>query len=153
MKSKLLSLTLFLILSGSLWAQSSAQAERMQRREARRARQAAELAQSRAEMIKLVQDTSFVLEANTFIGPFGQESPVTSFQNYFAIIGDKVAITGILQNYKGTIEIADGEAVLLNETGVDDVLVENTPVKVIKNAQMYIMQGNKVYTIMGTQVK
>jgi hypothetical protein len=35
----------------------------------------------------------------------------------------------------------------------DDVLVENTPVKVIKNAQMYIMQGNKVYTIMGTQVK
>ena len=38
-------------------------------------------------------------------------------------------------------------------TAVDDVLVENTPVKVIKNAQMYIMQGNKVYTIMGTQVK
>lgn len=72
--------------------------------------------------------------------------------NFFEV-GDKVAITGILQNYKGTIEIADGEAVLLNETGVDDVLVENTPVKVIKNAQMYIMQGNKVYTIMGTQVK
>ena len=71
----------------------------------------------------------------------------------FFEVGDKVAITGILQNYKGTIEIADGEAVLLNETGVDDVLVENTPVKVIKNAQMYIMQGNKVYTIMGTQVK
>ena len=38
-------------------------------------------------------------------------------------------------------------------TAVDNVLVENTPVKVIKNAQMYIMQGNKVYTIMGTQVK
>ena len=71
----------------------------------------------------------------------------------FFEVGDKVAITGILQNYKGTIEIADGEAVLLNETGVDDVLVENTLVKVIKNAQMYIMQGNKVYTIMGTQVK
>ena len=98
MKSKLLSLTLFLILSGSLLAQSSAKMERMQRREARRARQAAELAQSRAEMIKLVQDTSFVLEANTFIGPFGQESPVTSFQNYFAIIGDKVAISIVFDN-------------------------------------------------------
>ena len=98
MKSKLLSLALFLILSGSVFAQSSAKMERMQRREARRARQAAELAQSRAEMIKLVQDTSFVLEANTFIGPFGQESPVTSFQNYFAIIGDKVAISIVFNN-------------------------------------------------------
>ena len=81
------------------------------------------------------------------------------FQAYWAFVpdyfevGDKVAITGILQNYKGTIEISDGEAVLLNETGVEDVLVENTPVKVLKNSQMYIMQGNKVYTIMGTQVK
>ena len=72
--------------------------------------------------------------------------------DYFEV-GDKVAITGILQNYKGTIEISDGEAVLLNETGVEDVLVGNTPVKVLKNGQMYIMQGNKVYTIMGTQVK
>ena len=81
------------------------------------------------------------------------------FQAYWAFVpdyfevGDKVAITGILQNYKGTIEISDGEAVLLSETGVEDVLVENTPVKVLKNGQMYIMQGNKVYTIMGTQVK
>ena len=71
----------------------------------------------------------------------------------FFEVGDEVAITGILQNYKGTIEISDGEAVLLSETGVEDVLVENTPVKVLKNGQMYIMQGNKVYTIMGTQVK
>ena len=81
------------------------------------------------------------------------------FQAYWAFVpdffevGDKVAVTGILQNYNGTIEIADGEAVLLNETAVEDVLVENTPVKVVKNGQMYIMQGNKVYTIIGTQVK
>lgn len=38
-------------------------------------------------------------------------------------------------------------------TAVDNVFVGDIPVKVIKNAQMYIMQGNKVYTIMGTQVK
>ncbi|MBR4156780.1 MAG: hypothetical protein IKU01_08830 [Bacteroidales bacterium] len=93
MKSKLLTLTLLLAFSGGLFAQSAAQTERMERRAARKARQAAELAQSRAEMIKLVKDTTFVIEANTFIGPFGQESPVSSFQNYFAIIGDKVAIS------------------------------------------------------------
>lgn len=93
MKSKLLSLTFLLVLSGSLIAQNAAKTDRMERREARKQRQAAELAQSRAEMTKLVKDTVFVLEANTFIGPFGQESPVSSFQNYFAIIKDKIAIS------------------------------------------------------------
>ncbi len=93
MRSKLLTLTTFLLLSAGLYAQGTSATERMERRAARKARQAMELAQSRAEMIKLVDDTTFVLEANTFIGPFGQESPVSSFQNYFAIIGDKVAIS------------------------------------------------------------
>lgn len=93
MKSKLFLLTLLLVIGGSLFAQSAAKTERQQRREARKQRQAMELAQSRAEMIKLINDTAFVLEANTFIGPFGQESPVSSFQNYFAIIGDKVSIS------------------------------------------------------------
>ena len=98
MKSKLLTLTLLLVFGGELFAQNAAQTERMERRAARKARQAAELAQSRAEMIKLVKDTTFVIEANTFIGPFGQESPVSSFQNYFAIIGDKVAISVAFNN-------------------------------------------------------
>ena len=98
MKSRLLSLTMFLFLSGVLFAQSPAKTERMQRREARRQQQAMELAQSRAEMEKLVKDTAFVLEANTFIGPFGQESPVTFFQNYFAIIKDKIAISIAFNN-------------------------------------------------------
>ena len=89
---------MFLFLSGVLFAQSPAKTERMQRREARRQQQAMELAQSRAEMEKLVKDTAFVLEANTFIGPFGQESPVTSFQNYFAIIKDKIAISIAFNN-------------------------------------------------------
>ena len=74
------------------------QQERAERRAARQAQQAAELAQSRAEMIKLVNDTTFVLEANTFIGPFGQEAPLSSFQNYFAIDGKYVAINIAFNN-------------------------------------------------------
>lgn len=97
MKSKFLTLVLFLVVSVGLFAQD-AKTERQQRREARKQRQAMELAQTRAEMAKLVKDTTFVLEANTFIGPFGQESPVSSFQNYFAIIGDKVAISIAFNN-------------------------------------------------------
>ena len=45
---------------------------------------------------------------------------------------------------------------IMSETlpsAVEDVVVTNTTTKVIENGQMYIMQGNKVYTIMGTQVK
>ena len=72
--------------------------ERLERRDARKQRQALELAQTRAEMTKLVIDTTFVLEANTFIGPFGQESPVTSFQNYFAIVKGKIAISIAFNN-------------------------------------------------------
>ncbi len=98
MKSKLLSLAILLVFGGTIFAQNDAKTERMQRREARKQRQAMELAQSRAEMAKLVKDTAFVLEANTFIGPFGQESPVTSFQNYFAIIKDKIAISIAFNN-------------------------------------------------------
>lgn len=92
MKSKLLSIILLLFLCNNIFAQSSNKSERIARRDARRQQRAIELAQSRAEMLKLVKDTTFVLEANTFTGPFGQESPVSSFQNYFAIIGDKVSI-------------------------------------------------------------
>ena len=101
MKSRFLTLTLLMILGGSLFAQSTAKTERMERRAERRQRQALELAQSRAEMMKLVKDTTFVLEANTFIGPFGQESPVSSFQNYFAIIKDKMAISIVFNNPNG----------------------------------------------------
>ena len=71
----------------------------------------------------------------------------------FFKVDDKVAVTGILQNYQGTIEIADGEAKLLDDTAVDDVFVENIPVKVVKNGQFYIITGDKVYNILGTQVK
>lgn len=38
-------------------------------------------------------------------------------------------------------------------TDVEDVLVGEEPMKVIKNGQLFIKQGNKVYTILGAQVK
>lgn len=81
------------------------------------------------------------------------------FQAYYAFVpenffkvGDKVAVTGILQNYKGTIEIADGEAVLLEETAVDDVIVDPTPVKLIRKNQLIIIRGDKAYNVLGAQL-
>ncbi|MBR2936684.1 MAG: hypothetical protein IKB81_06375 [Paludibacteraceae bacterium] len=81
------------------------------------------------------------------------------FQAYYAFVpenffkvGDKVAVTGILQNYKGTIEIADGEAVLLEETAVDDVIVDSTPVKLIRKNQLIIIRDGKAYNVLGAQL-
>ena len=71
----------------------------------------------------------------------------------FFEVGDKVAVTGILQNYKGTIEISDGEAVLLSATAVEDVTVGATPVKVIENGQVLIIRGENIYNVLGAQVK
>ena len=74
-------------------------------------------------------------------------------ENFFKV-GDQVAVTGILQNYKGTIEIADGEAVLLEvTTGVEDVVLNENLMKVIKNGQMYIIRDGKAYNVLGAQVK
>ena len=81
------------------------------------------------------------------------------FQAYWAYVpdffqvGDKVAVTGILQNFKGTIEISDGEATLLGTTAVEDVTVGATPVKVIENGQVLIIRGENVYNVLGAQVK
>ena len=71
----------------------------------------------------------------------------------FFQVGDKVAVTGILQNYKGTIEISDGEATLLGTTAVEDVTVGATPVKVIENGQVLIIRGENIYNVLGAQVK
>lgn len=74
-------------------------------------------------------------------------------ENFFKV-GDQVAVTGILQKYKGTIEIADGEAVLLEvTTGVEDVVLNENLMKVIKNGQMYIIRDGKAYNVLGAQVK
>ena len=48
------------------------------------------------------------------------------FEAYWAFVpeqfavGDRVSVTGILQNYNGTIEIADGQAARMNEGGSTD---------------------------------
>ena len=42
---------------------------------------------------------------------------------------------------------------LANATGVEDVTVGATPVKVIENGQLMIIRGEKVYNVLGAQVK
>lgn len=76
-----------------------------------------------------------------------------AYLDNYVEVGDKVAVTGILQNYKGTIEIADGEAKVIADTAVDDVTIETVANKVIKNGQLMIIRGENTYNVLGAQVK
>ena len=42
---------------------------------------------------------------------------------------------------------------LANATGVENVIVGETPVKVIENGQLMIIRGENVYNVLGAQVK
>ena len=68
-------------------------------------------------------------------------------------VGDRVQVTGILQNYKGTIEIADGEASAYMPSGLHDAVLTESAAKYIENGQLYIRRNSKTYMLTGVEVK
>lgn len=69
--------------------------------------------------------------------------------NFFEV-GDRVQVTGILQNYNGIIEIADGEATLYSESSVENTTVAPVNVeKVVENGQFIIIRNNVRYNAVG----
>ena len=73
--------------------------------------------------------------------------------NFFEV-GDRVQVTGILQNYDGTIEIADGEATLYTEDAVENTEVATKSAeKVIENGQLIIIRNHVRYNAVGAMVR
>lgn len=73
--------------------------------------------------------------------------------NFFEV-GDHVQVTGILQNYNGTIEIADGEATLCTEDAVENTEVATKSAeKVIENGQLIIIRNHVRYNAVGAIVR
>ena len=73
--------------------------------------------------------------------------------NFFEV-GDRVQVTGILQNYNGTIEIADGEATLYTEDAVENTEVATKSAeKVIENGQLVIIRNHVRYNAVGAMVR
>lgn len=68
-------------------------------------------------------------------------------------VGDIVKVTGKLQNYQGTIEIADGEAEKVAATGLEEMKMATSPVKTIINGQLVIYHNGKVYNAQGSVLK
>lgn len=81
-----------------------------------------------------------------------------TFQAFWAFVpdffkvGDRVQVTGILQNYKGSVEISDGEASLYVGTGISTVETAPVVTKTVENGQLIIIRNNTRYNVMGAAI-
>ncbi|MBG0782472.1 MAG: DUF4251 domain-containing protein [Bacteroidales bacterium] len=65
---------------------------RRYKKKERKEANAYELTENRKKILRLVEDTTFVLEADKFIGLRGQAEPISPLTNYFAVDGENVVI-------------------------------------------------------------
>lgn len=74
-------------------------------------------------------------------------------------VGDKVSVTGHLMRYNSTSEIKNGSVVLLERASqsidqvTNDQMRKCENAKIIRNGQIVILRGEKVYTTTGQEVR
>ena len=72
-------------------------------------------------------------------------------------IGDKVSVTGNLMLYNTTSEIKNGDVVILEHApqAIEQITNDQSPMtnKVIRDGQILILRGDKIYTVTGQEVK
>lgn len=67
--------------------------------------------------------------------------------------GEMVSVTGVLQSFKGTAEISDGQVTFLGGSGVENVKTEAVGNKFMRNGQILIMKDGKTYNMLGTEIE
>lgn len=84
------------------------------------------------------------------------------FQSYWCNVpeqikvGDYVSVKGNILRYNSIYEINHGDVLLLerkSSQGINDVKVEHPITKILHNGQIFILRGNKTYTLQGQEVK
>ncbi len=84
------------------------------------------------------------------------------FQSYWCNVpeqikvGDYVSVKGNILRYNSIYEINHGDVLLLerkSSQGINDVKVEHPITKILRNGQIFILRGNKTYTLQGQEVK
>lgn len=84
------------------------------------------------------------------------------FQSYWCNVpeqikvGDYVSVKGNILRYNSNYEIKHGDVLLLERKspeGVDEIRVEKSATKLLRNGQIFILRGNKTYTLTGQEVK
>ena len=71
------------------------------------------------------------------------------------VVGDEVAVTGNLLRYNSTYEIKDGTVeILARAQGIDNLQdAPCVPHKILRDGQIFILRGDKTYTLQGQEVK
>ena len=84
------------------------------------------------------------------------------FQSYWCNVpeqikvGDYVSVKGNILRYNSTYEIKHGDVLLLERKSteaIEDIGMDNTPTKILRNGQIYILRGDKTYTLQGQEMK
>ena len=84
------------------------------------------------------------------------------FQSYWCNVpeqikvGDYVSVKGNILRFNSTYEIKHGDVLLLerkSSEGIDDIEVTPQATKILQNGQIYILRGDKTYTVQGQEVK
>lgn len=90
------------------------------------------------------------------------ESGGKVFQSYWCNVpeqikvGDYVSVKGNILRYNSNYEIKHGDVLLLERKsteGLDDIETANSPTKILHEGQIYIIRGEKMYTITGQEVR
>ena len=69
-------------------------------------------------------------------------------------VGDLVRVRGTLQLYNGTPEIKKGGTFeIIARQGVENTAATVKAVKVIRDGQVFILKGDKIFNVLGTEMK
>ena len=84
------------------------------------------------------------------------------FQSYWCNVpeqikvGDYVSVKGNILRYNSNYEIKHGDVLLLERKSteaIENIKTDNTHTKFLRNGQIFILRGEKVYTLTGQEVK
>ena len=71
-------------------------------------------------------------------------------------VGDYVSVKGQILRYNSTYEIKHGDVLLLERKlseGFDDIEIGTSATKILRDGQIFILRGDKTYTLQGQEVK
>ena len=70
-----------------------------------------------------------------------------------ATVHQQVCVYGWITNYMGFASIAQGEAVILYQEGIEQLVLTEKAQKVMVDGAIYIIRDNKLYNLQGAQVR
>ena len=84
------------------------------------------------------------------------------FQSYWCNVpeqikvGDYVSVKGNILRYNSNYEIKHGDVLLLERKlseGIDDIEINQPATKILRDGQIFILRGDKTFTLTGQEIR